>query len=139
MIKQPVSSAVIARAFEQNSLLSDFLKPFPNLLGNQRAAIGTSFKRIAQALSKSKRTASIQFTIKTGKKAQRWYVLVTSKGADVGEGAIESPNLEIITDAECWTQIAGGELSPLEAFGHGRIRVRGSVELARSMARALQR
>jgi putative sterol carrier protein len=137
--KQPVSREAIAKAFEHSPLFSDFLEPFPNLLGRRGAALGGSFKRIAQAMSKSKRTASIQFTIQAGQRARQWCVHLSPKGAEVSEGAVERPQLEIIADTECWTQVASGELAPLEAFGRGRLRVRGSVELARVLVRSLRR
>lgn len=139
--KQPVSREAIAKAFEHSPLFSEFIEPFPNLLGKRGAALGGSFKRIAQAMSKSKskRTASIQFTIQAGQRARQWCVNLSPKGADVSEGAVERPHLEIIADTECWTQVASGELAPLEAFGRGRMRVRGSVELARVLVRSLRR
>ena len=138
MSKQPVSREVVAKAFADSSLFSDFLEPFPNLLGGRRSGLDASFKRIAQAMSKSKRHAAVQFTIATRSKPRHWCVLLHPKGAEVSDGAIEQPSLEIITDTECWTQIASGSLSPLEAFGQGRLRVRGSIELARSIARQLR-
>jgi putative sterol carrier protein len=45
--------------------------------------------------------------------------------------AVERPDVEIITRAETWWEIADGRLSPLEAFVKGRLRVRGKIELAK--------
>jgi hypothetical protein len=129
--KQPVSREAIAKAFEHDPLFSDFLEPFPNLLGRRSAALGGSFKRIAQAMSKSKskRTASIQFTIQAGQRARQWCVHLSPKGAEASEGAVERPHLEIIADTECWTQVASGELAParsLWAWSNARPRQRGA-------------
>ena len=133
------SRAIIAKAFEDSPLFMEFLRPFPNLLGRGRGALESGFKRIAQALSNSKRSASIQFTIHSGKRTRQWSVFMSPSGAQAKEGKNEHPNLEIITDDECWSQVARGDLAPLEAFGRGRMRVRGSIELARLVARGLQR
>jgi putative sterol carrier protein len=55
------------------------------------------------------------------------------------ETAVERPSLEIITDARTWTEIATGRIAPLEAFGQGKVRVRGDIELALLLARRVQR
>jgi putative sterol carrier protein len=133
MVKQPET---IAKAFEQDALLADFARPLPNLLGGKRAP-DASFKRVAQALSKSKRTASVQFTLGSASRARYWTVVMSPKGASASAGPAEKPTLEIVTDSASWTEIASGKLSPLEAFARGKLRVLGSIELARLVARSL--
>ena len=135
MARQP-AQADLAKLFEQDPLLADFARPFPNLLGSRRA-LGASFQRVAQALSRSKRTASVQFSLRSGKQTQFWTVSLTPKGAEVTSGSVEKPSLDIRTDTESWTEIASGKLSPLEAFGSGRLELLGSIELARLVARSV--
>ena len=120
-------------------MLSEFATPLPNLLRKRPASIGESFMHIAKALAKSKRTGAIQFTLREGRKTRRWSLTMTASGCTVAERATERPDLEILTDAKSWAEIATGALAPLEAFGLGKLRVRGSIELARLMTRRLRR
>ncbi len=129
----------LAKQVAGSSLLSDFLLPFPNLLGQRRTELAVSFKRIASALAGSKRTGAIQFTIREGRQTRRWCLTLTPGDCHVEEAAIENPNLEVITDAAVWADIASGKVSPLEAFGSGKVRVRGDIELARVLAKRLKR
>jgi putative sterol carrier protein len=128
-----------AKQFENVPVLSDFVLPFPNLLGKNEAAIGESFKQIAGALSKSKRTGVIQFTIHESGKMRQWCVGIAPNGCEATETAVERPDLEIITDTGTWVDIAAGRVAPLEAFGQGKVRVRGDIELAQLLARRVQR
>ena len=137
--RQSVARSEIARHIEGNSLLADFLQPFPNLLGKKRTAIDESFKRIAEALDKSRRTGTIQFTIRDSRKTRRWCLTMTPEGCHKSEAETERPDLEILTDTETWTTIAEGKVALLETFGQGKVRVRGDIELARHFARRVQR
>ena len=64
---------------------------------------------------------------------------MTPDGCQEYEAETERPDLEIITDAETWTAIAEGKAAPLEAFGQGKVRVRGDIELARHFVRRVHR
>ena len=120
-------------------MLSEFAKPIPNLLRKRRASIGGSFRQIAKALAKSKRTGVIQFMLREGRKTRRWSLTMTASGCKVAERATERPDLEILADAKSWADIATGALAPLDAFGLGKLRVRGRIEFARLIARRLLR
>jgi putative sterol carrier protein len=128
-----------AQRFGGDPVLADFVRPFPNTFRGKQTELGASFKRIAEALGKSKRTGAIQFTIQDGRSTRSWCLNMTPSGCDVSESRVESPDLEILTDAELWTEIARGDVAPLEAFGQGRVRVRGDVELARVLAKRMRR
>ena len=136
--RQAVSWAETAKHFENVPVLSEFAKPFPNLL-EKPADVGKSFKLIAEALAKSKRTGAIQFSITDGRKTRQWCLAMTPSGCEVTEEGTERPDLEIVTDAKTWADIAGSKLAPLEAFGLGKVRVRGDIELARLFVRRVQR
>lgn len=134
-----VARSEIAKRVEGNDVLMDFIQPFPNLLGKKRTAIETSFKRIAKALDKSKRRGAIQFTINNGRQTRQWCLTMTPDGCHEAQRPAQSPDLEILTDSETWATIAEGKVTPLEAFGQGKVRVRGDVELARHFARRVQK
>lgn len=129
----------LARAVPEGSVLADFASPFPNLLGKERGEIARSFEKLAGALARSDRKGAIQFTIREGRKTRRWCLTLTPGDCHVAEAEVGHPDLEILTDAEMWAEIASGEISPLEAFGSGRVRVRGDIELARVLAKRARR
>ena len=137
--RQTVARAEFAKQIEGNPLLTEFNQAFPNLLKGRSKTIDESFKRIAKALEKSRRTGAIQFTIRDARKTRCWCLTMTPEGCHEAESETESPDLEILTDSYTWTSIAQGEVSLLEAFGQGKLRVRGDLELARHFARRMQR
>jgi putative sterol carrier protein len=100
-----------------------------------RPELATTFQRVAEILSKSRngRPLQLQFSIldKNSEQPTPWSVAITKEGAEVAQEAAERPDVEIITAADTWWQIADGQLSPIEAFIAGRLRVRGNIERAK--------
>lgn len=100
-----------------------------------RPELASTFQRIAEILSKTKngRPLQLQFSIldRDSEELTPWSVAITKEGGTVAQKAAERPDVEIITAAETWWQIANGRLSPLEAFTTGRLRVRGNIERAK--------
>lgn len=100
-----------------------------------RPELATTFNRVAEILSKIRngRPLQLQFSIldKEDKEPIPWSVAITKAGPRVEQKAAERPDVEIITRAETWWEIAEGKLSPLEAFLTGRLRVRGHIERAK--------
>jgi len=137
--RRSFSWAESAKHFEDIPVLSEFAKPFPNFLGEKKTAIVESFKRIAESLAKSKRTGVMQFTISDSRKTRQWCVAISPSGCEATETATERPDLEIITDVKSWTDIAAGRVALLEAYGLSKLRVRGDIEIARLLARRVQR
>lgn len=80
----------------------------------------------------------IQFTLRSGRKQEHWGLALTPRGSEAFNEPAEKPAAEILTDVETWTALAKGQLSLLEAFVGGRLRVRGNINLVRAMARSLQ-
>ena len=138
-VNRSVPWAEYAKLFDDIPVLADLARPFPNLLGGKESSMGESFRQIATALSKSKRSATIQFTIDDGGKTRQWCVGLSPSGCEALETTIERPNLELITDARTWSDIATGRVALLEAFAQGKVRVRGDIELAQLLARRVQR
>src|SRR5262245_42843255 len=99
-----------------------------------RPELATTFQRAAEILSKTTngRPLQLQFSIldKDSEEPTQWSVTITKEGGAVAQKAAERPDVEIITAAETWWEIADGRLSPLEAFITGRLRVRGNIERA---------
>jgi putative sterol carrier protein len=62
-----------------------------------------------------------------------WHLKLEPEQTMAVEGAVENPALELIMRPTTWTEIATGSLSPLLAFGSGRMRVRGDVGLAKRL------
>ncbi len=135
----PGARAEHTHRFEADPILSDFVRPFPDTLKGKRSDLAASFKQIAEAFGKARRASAIQFTIQDGRSTRRWCLTTTQEGSNVSESATKNPDLEILTDAETWAEIASGEVAPLTAFGQGRVRVRGDIELARVLAKRMRR
>ena len=139
MDSKPFVREEIAQRLREDPLLADFLKPFPNLLGRSKRNVRVSFGRMAKRLTTTVRSGVVQFTLSRGKTTRSWCLALTPNSCEMLESKTENPNLEILAQEEVWVQIASGQLSVLEAFGQGKIRVRGDLTLARSIVRRLQR
>lgn len=100
-----------------------------------RPELGTTFHRVAEILSKARKgkPLQLQFSILDDdtEEPTPWSVAVGKDGGKASQGPSERPDVEIITRAETWWEIAEGRLSPLEAFVNGRLRVRGNIERAK--------
>jgi len=57
--------------------------------------------------------------------------------ASMAEGYAPNPDLEVITTEATWLQIADAELSPVEAFGQGRMRIRGNARMGVQILKVL--
>lgn len=136
--RQPLSREHIAERVAGDPLLADFIVPFPNLLGRDRRSVAGSFQRMAELVGRGRKAAHIQFTLSEGNAMRHWGLAITTQGCKVAEREHKRPTLEIITSTDVWSEIASGNLSPLEAFGRGKLRVRGDINLARMLARKLQ-
>jgi putative sterol carrier protein len=136
--RQLATQAEVAKRLAGNSVLSDFIAPFPDLLGGAKN-LQRSFERMAESLVDTNTARAIQFSIREGNKQRHWCLVLSPNECQVAEVKAERPNLEILTDADTWSEVAKGNLSPLEAFGLGKLRVRGDVRLARLLVRRLQK
>lgn len=98
-------------------------------------ALATTFNRVAEILSKGRKgkPLQLQFSIVDGDEEEptAWSVAIDKSGGKAAQEPTAKPDVEIITRAETWWEIAEGRLSPLEAFVTGRLRVRGNIERAK--------
>ena len=138
----------VVGGFAGDPLLEDFVAPFPDLLAQAGGDLEASFAQVARLMGRGRRAAFIRFTIGPAADAaapdagldtvKRFHLGVTTQACTVIADDVGRADLEILTTADVWTAIAAGRLSPLAAFGAGKLRVRGDIGLARQMARRLR-
>jgi putative sterol carrier protein len=92
--------------------------------------LGPAFDRLAKLLESSAEVAEIQFDLYDGRKTDSWSLALDRKTATARNDPVHRPDLRIITSRKTWQEIAGGALSPLEAFVSGKLRIRGDTALA---------
>ena len=136
--RQVIGRAEIAERVSADPVLSEFVAPFPDLLGGE-ADFGAGFQRMASSMTGTKMTGAIQFTIREAEAVRRWSLLLSPRKCEAVDAGVDNPHLEVLTDAATWSQIASGRLAPLEAMGLGTVRVRGDLRLARLLARGLHK
>lgn len=136
---ESLSRKQISNAVGSDSLLLDFLKPFPNLLRQNAGDVAVSFDRMAKKLSGTKRAGVIQFRLTKGRQARCWSLALSPKECRVIDSEVDAPTFEVITSEKTWAAIASGQIAPLEAFVSGKLRVRGNIEMARSIVRRMHK
>lgn len=134
--RKALTRGQIAARVAFDPVLTDFIAPWR--IPAAKGGLTKGFKGIADGLRKSKRSANVQLTVGHEKDRRHWHIAMSPAGSQVFEGEVERPDLEIEASEELWLKIVRGEISPLEGFGQGKVIVRGDIELARVMARALQ-
>ena len=135
--KNPLTRQQIAERVAGDPVLADFIVPWRLSAG--KASLVEGFKGMVDGLSKVKRSAKLQLTVGHENETRQWHIALSRTGSKLSEGRIERPDLEIEAANDVWLKILGGEVSPLEAFGQGGLKVRGDLELCRVIARALKR
>lgn len=125
------------KEIRDDPFLAPFTRPFKDLSSRDEKDPGSGFRGIAAALDDVRENGLIQVTLRIGRKRQHWCLALTPSGCEVSEGHSEQPDLQIMTDADTWSKLVRGELSPLAAFVAGKVRVLGSVDLARAMVTRL--
>jgi hypothetical protein len=95
-----------------------------------------TINRLGELLSPSKIRGALQLRllhVHTGAQRSVLNVVLDGTGFKCGTEPIDKPDLELLTTAEVWAEIARGELSPIAAFLAGRMRVRGDMRLAQKV------
>jgi putative sterol carrier protein len=109
----------------------------PALIDAPATEIAASLGRLTDLLSAFEEPATVNLHFVGASGTQRWHLALGGQRATTAEGAAEDPALEVIMRPDTWTEIASGSLSPLLAFGSGRMRVRGDIGLAKRLLRHL--
>ena len=108
-----------------------------SLLGRKKADVEGTFERLSEMLKQSADNGSIQFRIVDKDQPRYWNLRLDAQGCSVHVDRVNKPDLEIITTAETWLQIAGGKLSPLIAFARRKMRIRGDEKLGKRLLKQL--
>ncbi len=108
-----------------------------SLLGRKKGDVEGTFERLSEMLKDSPDKGSVQFRIVAKEQPRYWNLRLEAQGCTVHVDRLDKPDLEIITPAETWLQIAGGKLSPLVAFARGKMRIRGDEKLGKRLLKQL--
>jgi|SRR5688572_29779921 hypothetical protein len=99
--------------------------------------IDQTFRRLAELLRDTGRTASLRCTILIDDGRTSWTFELQGRESCLSSNGAGVPDVEIITREATWWEIAGGRLSPLDAFLQGRMRFLGDTELGACLLRHL--
>jgi hypothetical protein len=132
-------TARIARQVESSPLLADFHIPFPKLTDAGRPDSDAAFARLGELLGAVQEPLTVRFRVTDEGSGRSWLFDGGPDGCRVTNDAATQPDVEVILDAETWNLIASGAMSPLEAFGRGRLRIRGDINLARRFVQQVHR
>jgi putative sterol carrier protein len=72
----------------------------------------------------------VEFHIRRGQSFQTFSLRVTDGRPTAGAEPAADAHIGLLTTEETWNEIAAGRLSPLDAFGDGKLRLRGDTRLA---------
>jgi putative sterol carrier protein len=73
--------------------------------------------------------AVYQFSI-GGEGGGEWNASITGGTCTVAEGTADSPSCTVVTDANTWMDIVGKQISSMDAFMSGKLRIKGDMGLA---------
>jgi putative sterol carrier protein len=127
----------VGERHRQLPLFSDFSHPFPVLVAQGADDPGAAFTRLRELLGAHQEPLSIMFRL-TGHGSGAWHVQVGPEGTQVSTAEADRPDAEIIMDTTIWSALATGSTTLLDAFGSGRVRLRGSLAAAQRFGRLLQ-
>jgi putative sterol carrier protein len=118
--------------------LSEFEVSLPPLGGAEGGDLEASFSRLADLIGAPEAPLSIVIHVADESELQSRAIHAAASGCKVTDVVPESPDVELILDAHTWRAIASGELSLVEAFARGRMRVRGDIDDARRLVQQLR-
>lgn len=114
------------------ALPSDFdrFARLPALIEPGQSDTGMSVTRLAELLHSFGSPATVVLTVIGAASTERWQIKISATKATASTGAAGTPDVEVITSPAVATAITSGSLSPVAAFGQGRLRIRGDLGLA---------
>ena len=62
-----------------------------------------------------------------------WFIEIKDGSARTGEGTLDNPNVTITMSAETWLALVNEEISGMQAFMGGKLKVTGDVGLAQKI------
>lgn len=114
------------RAFDSYAKIRKLTDPKK---GDVTAQLDGAANRIVDILKGTDLRGRVQFKVGIGEKKHYW-LLELGKQIAIGREPHDKPDIEILARAETLLKIAEGKISPIEALGTGRMRIRGDLELA---------
>jgi hypothetical protein len=107
------------------------------LLGATSMDIASMLGTLLERLENADIGGNVRITLLANSGSQKWDLDLNAKQCQLLEGQERSLDrdldLELVVSAVTWSEIALGRLAPLEAFGTGRLRLRGDAELANKL------
>ena len=128
-IAEPVAAA---------QFLSDFEVSLPAFGGEEAGDLDASFERFADLIGAPEAPLSIVIHVADESEPRSRAIHAAASGCKVTDVVPASSDVELILEAATWRAIASGELSLLEAFARGQMRVRGDVDDARRLVHQLR-
>jgi hypothetical protein len=118
--------------------LASFRETLPRLAEPGGPDFDAAFTRMGELLGASATPLVVRIQVSEGEHVRSWQLNSGPAGCQVTPGDANGvADAEATADAQTWALIVGGALSPLEAFARGRLRLRGSMPVARNVARQL--
>jgi hypothetical protein len=118
--------------------LASFRETLPRLAEPGQPDFDAAFTRLGDLLGASATPLTVRIQVSEGEHVRSWQLNSGPAGCQVTPGDTDgAADAEATADAQTWALIVGGTLSPLEAFARGRLRLRGSMPVARNVARQL--
>jgi hypothetical protein len=115
----------------------EFAVAFPKLHDSAERDLARSFGRLAELTSASALSGTVTFGVTQASAVTHFSWQLKAASPQMARERAESPDLEVLLSEETWWALADGTATPLDAFGQGRIRLLGEVELARSLVAAV--
>ena len=91
------------------------------------ADLEAMFRTLASSLENAGFDVVIEFRIRRGEMFHTYSVKVEKRESSSGAMPAAKPHLIVTTAEETWHEIAAGRLSPLDAFGDGKLRLSGDT------------
>jgi hypothetical protein len=133
-------SQQLAERLRDDPVLADFLSPFPRLAEPEQGDLARTFERLAETVGSSKVRGRVQFRVLEGdgETVRSWSLELGPDACLVITESAHRPDLDVLVEERTWWRLVGGDVSPLEAFAQGGMRVRGDIQVARRLVRQLQ-
>ena len=143
----------ISARVESSPFLREFSGSFPDLTASGQQDLGQSFEALASVLTASLQDASVEsrsaldatdeqvwisFGIIGADETRFWSLELGRTGCRMVSERAQETGLELLLREETWWELATGSLSLVGAFLLGRMRVRGDLNLARTLVAQLR-